>query len=93
MESIWKRLKRKKKKETRTTIEYWKKKYNENSEYRYLVVVGKERKPYRVSRAMVDMEEIIEENWVDYDLKFPIEVIDLLFWDGKENYNQNMRWG
>lgn len=60
------------------TLDDCKKYYLENHDYRYVVVVGKQKLPYSICRTLEDAKDSVKSNYMNGG-KLPIEIIDLLY--------------
>jgi len=62
------------------TLDDCKKYYLENPDYRYVLVVGKEKSPYSICKTIEGaQEDIMSMIKFDCDIKLPMEIIDLLY--------------
>lgn len=62
------------------TLDDCKKYYLENPDYRYVLVVGKEKSPYSICKTIeVAREDIVTIMRLEFDAKPPMEIIDLLY--------------
>lgn len=62
------------------TLDDCKKYYLENPDYRYVLVVGKEKSPYSICKTIEGAREnIMSMIKFDCDIKLPMEIIDLLY--------------
>ena len=56
-----------------------KKYYLENPDYRYVLVLGKDKSPYSICKTVEGArEDIVSMIKFDCDIKLPMEIIDLL---------------
>lgn len=60
------------------TLDDCKKYYLENPDYRYVLVVGREKSPYEMLKSIEDAKDSMKSNYINGG-KLPMEVIDLLY--------------
>lgn len=76
-------FRRKKKNKGQTmTLDDCLKKYKENPQYRYAVVVGKDRFPRSICETMESAKDDMNVHFVSGG-QLPIEIVDLLFWKSR----------
>lgn len=61
------------------------KKYKENPQYRYAVVVGKDRLPRSICETMESSKDDMNVHFVS-DGQLPIEIVDLAFYEMEGKY-------
>ena len=77
--NLFKNLKTKRRKINEIkTLDDCKKYYLENPDYRYVVVVGREKSPYEMLKSIEDAKDSMKSNYINGG-KLPMEVIDLLY--------------
>lgn len=76
-------FRRKKKNKGQTmTLDDCLKKYKENLQYRYAVVVGKNRLPRSICETMESAKDDMNVHFISGG-QLPIEIVDLLFWKSR----------
>lgn len=69
---------KKKDKSPTMTLEDCVKRYKENTQYRYAVVVGKDRLPRSICETMESAKEDYKAHWISGG-ELPIEIVDLAY--------------
>lgn len=76
---------KKKNKMSKMTLDDCLKKYKENPQYRYAVVVGKDRLPRSICETMESAKDDMNVHFVSGG-QLPIEIVDLAFYEMEGKY-------